>query len=262
MSFSTGSPGMLQIVNGPAPAGAPVLAVHYQDTVVATHMERISTWVGAWQEQLSASPIQQRAWISGSDALLTANAPQVTLTTLGGRPAWSFADLATAYFDPSAMTLPASYTVYAVFRMDVADTIGLVGHADASGARMLLRADNTGALRLDHGAAAGELVTAATRWQLGATNVVWGAFDATTKGGRVGGTVAGVVDRAAAASATFASNHKAGSQFRIGNAGGFFGAHVTGDVIVASTDLTRTAPTAHAEILAALATKYGLTLAA
>lgn len=255
------TPGILRVTNGPAPIGARQLNVDEHDCAIAAHLDHIVAWVGAWQEQLASKPMRQRAWVNRAEAVVNATATDVGLTTIAGRASWAFPDASASHITLPNLVVPPSYSIYVAMRANVLDTLGLLAHADATGSRLLLRTDVTGAIRADHGAVAADLLTVSNRWPLGSAAVIWSAFDAATMTLSLGGTVGTVVDLAAAGTRVLTSQHKGGAGFFIGNAAANYGVHTIGDVIVADAALVSADSAAHADIITNLAAKYGLSAA-
>ena len=256
-------PGALTIVNDPAPAFAPRIEnLTEHDVAIAQHMDRIDSWIGAWQKDLKTTPYSQMAYINGRDEAVSGTLSSVQKSIIAAnRPSWAFPDATNGNINLPTLSIPASYTVYVAFRINIADTIGLFGHSNATGARVLIRADATGAIRADHGSAAEDILSVPSRWPLGERSIMWASFNAVTRLMSIGGMVGGVVDLAPAATTTLPNLHKGGNGAWIGNVGGFFGIHTIAEVIVASGDLLTLDPAAHEGILRPLAAKYTRTVA-
>lgn len=251
-------PGVVTITNGPAPAGARRLDITEQDLSIAAYMDSIHLWAGAWQLADEGPQLKQRIWSAGAERTAQAVKPLVQKTAISGRTAWAFANDADARLLAAEATVPVSHTIYAAFRIDVDDTIGLFANSDGSGQRLLLRADAGGAIRYDHGTLAADIHSASAKWDLGAPCIVWASYDAATKVATIGGTDAGVVELSSGSTKMLAADHKGGSGYLIGNALAFFGVFAMGDVIVANGSLPDNDPDTHEGILTALAGKYGL----
>ena len=256
-------PGIVTVVNGPAPAGARRLDITEYDLDIAAYMDHIHLWAGAWQLASEGPRLTQRVWSGGAERIAQAVDPIVGKTAISGRTAWAFANDADSRLRIADATIPLSHTIYAAFRIDVDDTIGLIGNIGALSNRLFMRADagGTGGLRYDHGTLASDVFIASGKWDLGAPAVVWAAYDETTKTVKIGGTSGGVVELDSTDTKVLVTDHQGGSGYDIGNALNFFGTFTMGDVIVASGDLTANAPDAHERIVTSLAAKYGLAAA-